>query len=244
MRIHKGASQSEANQTSRNLLLSEHAKAAPIPVLEIEAYDVLRCSHGATRRPARRGAALLPRVARHPAGRGGAPARRGLLPRGRRPHPERAARARASPRSCSAATRRRVASDGARQRVADALSDVAAGRGARLRGRRPQHRAGQRRRRASTPSTTSARTTAARSARARSGGDQVECPRHGARFDVATGRAVTPARPYARPDLSRAGRGRRRAGRSCARAIRLRQSAASTVGRSFSSVPTPRQRAP
>jgi Fe-S cluster assembly protein SufD len=50
-RIHKGASQSEANQTSRNLLLSEHAKAAPIPVLEIEAYDVLRCSHGATAGP-------------------------------------------------------------------------------------------------------------------------------------------------------------------------------------------------
>ncbi len=50
-RIQKGASQSEANQTSRNLLLSEHAKAAPIPILEIEAYDVLRCSHGATAGP-------------------------------------------------------------------------------------------------------------------------------------------------------------------------------------------------
>jgi Fe-S cluster assembly protein SufD len=50
-RIHKGAGQSEANQISRNLLLSEHAKAAPIPVLEIEAYDVLRCSHGATAGP-------------------------------------------------------------------------------------------------------------------------------------------------------------------------------------------------
>jgi Fe-S cluster assembly protein SufD len=51
VRIHKGASQSEANQTSRNLLLSDTAKAAPIPVLEIEAYDVLRCSHGATAGP-------------------------------------------------------------------------------------------------------------------------------------------------------------------------------------------------
>jgi Fe-S cluster assembly protein SufD len=51
VRIHKGAGQSDANQTSRNLLLSEHAKAAPIPVLEIEAYDVLRCSHGATAGP-------------------------------------------------------------------------------------------------------------------------------------------------------------------------------------------------
>jgi Fe-S cluster assembly protein SufD len=51
VRIQKGASQSEANQTSRNLLLSDKAKAAPIPVLEIEAYDVLRCSHGATAGP-------------------------------------------------------------------------------------------------------------------------------------------------------------------------------------------------
>ena len=51
MRIQKGASQSEANQTSRNLLLSPKAKAAPIPVLEIEAYDVLKCSHGATAGP-------------------------------------------------------------------------------------------------------------------------------------------------------------------------------------------------
>jgi Fe-S cluster assembly protein SufD len=51
VRIQKGASASEANQTSRNLLLSDHAKAAPIPILEIEAYDVLRCSHGATAGP-------------------------------------------------------------------------------------------------------------------------------------------------------------------------------------------------
>ncbi len=51
VRIHKGASQSDANQTSRNLLLSDTAKAAPIPVLEIEAYDILRCSHGATAGP-------------------------------------------------------------------------------------------------------------------------------------------------------------------------------------------------
>jgi len=51
VRIEKGAGGSDANQTSRNLLLSEHAKAAPIPVLEIEAYDVLRCSHGATAGP-------------------------------------------------------------------------------------------------------------------------------------------------------------------------------------------------
>ncbi len=50
-RIHPEASGSEANQTSRNLLLSDHAKASPIPVLEIEAYDVAKCSHGATAGP-------------------------------------------------------------------------------------------------------------------------------------------------------------------------------------------------
>ncbi len=47
-RINPSAGGSEANQTSRNMLLSEHAKAAPIPILEIEAYDVAKCSHGAT----------------------------------------------------------------------------------------------------------------------------------------------------------------------------------------------------
>ena len=51
VRIRKGASGSDANQTSRNLLLSDRAKAAPIPVLEIEQYDILRCSHGATAGP-------------------------------------------------------------------------------------------------------------------------------------------------------------------------------------------------
>lgn len=50
-RIHPTAGGSEANQTSRNMLLSEHAKAAPIPVLEIEAHDVSKCSHGATAGP-------------------------------------------------------------------------------------------------------------------------------------------------------------------------------------------------
>jgi Fe-S cluster assembly protein SufD len=49
--IQKTAALSEAHQTSRNLLLSDHAKAAPIPVLEIEAYDVLQCSHGASAGP-------------------------------------------------------------------------------------------------------------------------------------------------------------------------------------------------
>ena len=46
--VRKGASQSAANQTSRNLLLSDQASASPTPILEISAYDVLRCSHGAT----------------------------------------------------------------------------------------------------------------------------------------------------------------------------------------------------
>jgi len=47
-RIHKGAGESDANQSSRNLLLGENARVAAIPVLEIEAHDVTRCSHGAT----------------------------------------------------------------------------------------------------------------------------------------------------------------------------------------------------
>ena len=47
-RIRKGAAESDANQSSRNLLLGENARVAPIPVLEIEAHDVARCSHGAT----------------------------------------------------------------------------------------------------------------------------------------------------------------------------------------------------
>ena len=46
--VHKTASQAAANQTSRNLLLSDKASAAPTPILEISAHDVLRCSHGAT----------------------------------------------------------------------------------------------------------------------------------------------------------------------------------------------------
>ena len=50
-RVGKAAKQAEANQTSRNLLLSEHAKAAPIPVLEIETHDVTKCSHGASAGP-------------------------------------------------------------------------------------------------------------------------------------------------------------------------------------------------
>ena len=46
--IRKGAGESDANQSNQNLLLGENARVAPIPVLEIEAHDVTRCSHGAT----------------------------------------------------------------------------------------------------------------------------------------------------------------------------------------------------
>jgi Fe-S cluster assembly protein SufD len=46
--VRKTASQAAANQTSRNLLLSDRASAAPTPILEISAFDVSRCSHGAT----------------------------------------------------------------------------------------------------------------------------------------------------------------------------------------------------
>ena len=47
-RIRRGAAESDANQSSQNLLLGESARVAQIPVLEIEAHDVTRCSHGAT----------------------------------------------------------------------------------------------------------------------------------------------------------------------------------------------------
>ena len=47
IRVHKGAQQTDAYQTNRNLLLSEDAEAVSLPNLEIEADDV-KCSHGAT----------------------------------------------------------------------------------------------------------------------------------------------------------------------------------------------------
>src|SRR3990170_1310871 len=46
--VRKTASEASANQTSRNLLLSGQASASPTPILEISAFDVRRCSHGAT----------------------------------------------------------------------------------------------------------------------------------------------------------------------------------------------------
>lgn len=46
--VRKTASAASANQTSRNLLLSSQASASPTPILEISAFDVQRCSHGAT----------------------------------------------------------------------------------------------------------------------------------------------------------------------------------------------------
>ena len=47
IKVHKGAQQTDAYQTNRNLLLSDKARAESLPNLEIEADDV-RCSHGAT----------------------------------------------------------------------------------------------------------------------------------------------------------------------------------------------------
>jgi Fe-S cluster assembly protein SufD len=47
IRIEKGAARSDAYQANRNLVLSEHARATSIPMLEIDNNDV-RCTHGAT----------------------------------------------------------------------------------------------------------------------------------------------------------------------------------------------------
>jgi Fe-S cluster assembly protein SufD len=45
--VRPGAQKTDAMQTSRNVVLSEHAKADAIPNLEIEANDV-RCGHAAS----------------------------------------------------------------------------------------------------------------------------------------------------------------------------------------------------
>jgi Fe-S cluster assembly protein SufD len=47
IRVHPHAQKTDAYQTNRNLLLSEHARADSLPNLEIQADDV-KCSHGAT----------------------------------------------------------------------------------------------------------------------------------------------------------------------------------------------------
>jgi Fe-S cluster assembly protein SufD len=47
-RVRAGAKQTSSYQECRNLLLSPGAGAEPIPVLEIETNDILRCGHGAT----------------------------------------------------------------------------------------------------------------------------------------------------------------------------------------------------
>ena len=47
IRIEKYAARSDAYQANRNLVLSDHAKATSIPMLEIDNNDV-RCTHGAT----------------------------------------------------------------------------------------------------------------------------------------------------------------------------------------------------
>jgi Fe-S cluster assembly protein SufD len=48
IRVRPGALQTSSYQECRNLLLSPHAGAEPIPVLEIQTNDILRCGHGAT----------------------------------------------------------------------------------------------------------------------------------------------------------------------------------------------------
>ena len=47
IKVHRGAQQTDAYQTNRNLLLSADARADSLPNLEIEADDV-KCSHGAS----------------------------------------------------------------------------------------------------------------------------------------------------------------------------------------------------
>jgi Fe-S cluster assembly protein SufD len=46
--VRHGTKQTSSYQECRNMLLSPQAGAEPIPVLEIEANDILRCGHGAT----------------------------------------------------------------------------------------------------------------------------------------------------------------------------------------------------
>lgn len=46
--VRAGSRQTSSYQECRNLLLSSEAGAEPIPVLEIETNDILRCGHGAT----------------------------------------------------------------------------------------------------------------------------------------------------------------------------------------------------
>ena len=47
-KVRAGSAQTSSYQECRNLLLSPQAGAEPIPVLEIETNDILRCGHGAT----------------------------------------------------------------------------------------------------------------------------------------------------------------------------------------------------
>ena len=47
-KVRAGSRQTSSYQECRNLLLSPEAGAEPIPVLEIETNDILRCGHGAT----------------------------------------------------------------------------------------------------------------------------------------------------------------------------------------------------
>ena len=86
--VRPGAQKTDAMQTSRNIVLSEHAKADAIPNLEIEANDV-KCGHAASVGPGRRRDDLLPAEPRDPARRGRAPDRERVLPGGARPRADR-----------------------------------------------------------------------------------------------------------------------------------------------------------
>jgi Fe-S cluster assembly protein SufD len=83
IRVAEGAQKTDAYQENRNLLLSHEAHADSIPGLEIKANDV-RCTHGATGRPGRPAAPLLPDEPRPAPQRGGADHRPRLLRRGAR----------------------------------------------------------------------------------------------------------------------------------------------------------------
>ena len=113
IRVEKDAQRTDAYQKNDNLVLSDSARADSIPGLEIEANDV-RCTHGATAGPGRRGDDLLRPGPRHPP-RDGHPAdRRGLLRQRLRPdHP------RAGPGDAPAGRRRQAREQRVRTRSRD-----------------------------------------------------------------------------------------------------------------------------
>ena len=79
--VRPDAQKTNAMQTSRNIVLSEHAKADAIPNLEIEANDV-RCGHAASVGPVDEETMFYLQSRGHPARRGRAADRDRLLPGG------------------------------------------------------------------------------------------------------------------------------------------------------------------